>query len=439
MEETSSKKNPLIYFTGILILSAVVTFFLIDKCSSSKGTAKQDNRSKISGDLDGIDKLGSMEEGDEATDTTPEELIGKIREIVLTANETGNAQALIDYLGKTNFTRAQAEQLNRLAASSGLKLDPSNPFSRVAGYPDRWSLNLADKSKIFIDLEKTDAGKWQVKNIILPKTMQKTLNKAPKNEDQPEPVRPHGDQSALIAIKQFINAITKLDAAAAGKYIDDSQVSYATLAGLCIIFEEGEYTLLKEKTLRKMFLRDTSSGWLVRIKSINTGELAMFSITSKRNDIDSPWQITEINLDNLLADYTQRVLGGDIFYSPLIKNPKGGDTLAIYFDLDAKELTARTKRQLTIVANLLKTSAEKKLTISGHTDALGSDPYNLSLSRERAEQVMKFLAENGINKKQMEIVGYGKSKPRLPNTTAAGDDSPAGRRANRRAEILLDF
>ena len=133
MEETSSKKNPLIYFTGILILSAVVTFFLIDKCSSSKGTAKQDNRSKISGDLDGIDKLGSMEEGDEATDTTPEELIGKIREIVLTANETGNAQALIDYLGKTNFTRAQAEQLNRLAASSGLKLDHSNPFSRVAG------------------------------------------------------------------------------------------------------------------------------------------------------------------------------------------------------------------------------------------------------------------------------------------------------------------
>ncbi|MDC1406514.1 OmpA family protein [Akkermansiaceae bacterium] len=439
MEETSSKKNPLIYFTGVLILSAVVTFFLIDKCSSSKDTAKQDDRSKISGNLDSIDKLGNMEEGDEAIEATPEELIGKIREIVLTANETGNAQALIDHLGKTNFTRAQAEQLNRLAANSGLNLDPSNPFSRVAGYPDRWSLNLADKSKIFIDLEKNDAGKWQVKNITLPKTIQNTLNKALKNEDQPEPTRPQGDQSALIAIKQFINAITKLDAAAAGKYIDNSQVSYATLAGLCIIFEEGEYTLLKEKTLRKMFLRDTSSGWLVRLKSKNTGALAMFSITSKRNDIDSPWQITEINLDNLLADYTQRVLGGDTYYSPLIKNPKGGDTLAIYFDLDAKDLTPRTKRQLTIVANLLKTSTEKMLTISGHTDALGSDPYNLSLSQERAGQVMEFLAENGINKKQMEIVGYGKSKPRLPNTNAAGDDSPAGRRANRRAEILLDF
>ena len=165
----------------------------------------------------------------------------------------------------------------------------------------------------------------------------------------------------------------------------------------------------------------------------------MFSITSKRSDLESPWKITEINLDNLLTDYAQSILGGDIYYSPLIKNPKGGDTLAIYFDLDAKTLTTRTERQLTIVAKLLKTSLEKKLTISGHTVSLGSDPYNLTLSRARAEQVMQFLADNGINKEQMEIVGYGKSKPRLPNTTATGDDSPAGRRANRRAEILLDF
>ena len=196
MEETSSKKKPLIYFTGILILSAVVTFFLIDKCSSSKGTAKQDNRSKISGDLDGIDKLGSMEEGDEATGATPEELIGKIREIVLTANETGNAQALIDYLGKTNFTRAQAEQLNRLAANSGLNLDPSNPFSRIADYPDRWSLNLADKSKIFIDLEKTDAenGRLRISPSQRPiKTRSTKLSKMRINQNlqDPKAINPH--------------------------------------------------------------------------------------------------------------------------------------------------------------------------------------------------------------------------------------------------------
>ena len=435
MEETSSKKS-LIYFTVVLVIIAASALFLVQKCSRDK--PGNNDHSQNSKDLNSIDALENIGESNEA-EATPEELIGEIREILLSTEKTKNAQAFIDYIGKRNFSQSQLQQLKRLATSSGLKLDQTTPFSRVEGHPNRWSLNLADNSKIFIDLEKSATGKWQIKNIILPKENQKTAQQTDKKDNKPITETPAGDQSALIAIKQFLGAVVRLDANAAGKLIDDSQVSYATLAGLCIIFEEGDYALLKEKTLRKMFLKETSSGWLVRLRSKSTGELAMFSITSKRANIDSPWKITEINLDNLLSDYSQRVLGGDIYYSPLIKNPKGGDTLAIYFDLDAKNLTTRTKRQLTIVAKLLKTSLKKKLTISGHTDSLGSDPYNLSLSSARAEKVMQFLAENGINKEQMEIVGYGKSKPRLPNTTATGDDSPAGRRANRRAEILLDF
>ena len=438
MEETSSKR-PLIYFTAIIIVIAVIALFTIKKCTLTDDN--QTDPGQLSETSDDISNLKNLGESNEV-EATPEELIGEIREVMLSADKAKNAQPLIDYLGKNHFSRSQIEQLKRLAGSSGLKLDPSNPFSRVEGYPNRWALTLADKSKIFIDLEKSATGKWKIKKITLPKSDQTTAKQTgnkDNNDNKPLTEAPATDQSALIAIKQFLAAVTGLDAAAAGKLIDDSQVSYATLAGLCIIFEEGDYALLKEKGLRKMFLKDTSSGWLVRLRSKSSGELAMISITSKRGNIDSPWKITEINLDDLLSDYAQRVLDGDIYYSPLIKNPKGGDTLAIYFDLDAKNLTTRTKRQLTIVAKLLKTSLEKKLTISGHTDSLGSDPYNLSLSRARAEKVMQFLTENGINKDQMEIVGYGKSKPRLPNTTASGDDSPAGRRANRRAEILLDF
>ncbi|MDG1358468.1 MAG: OmpA family protein [Akkermansiaceae bacterium] len=435
MEETSSKK-PLIYFSGVILAAALFALFLIKKCSVDE--ANYDASSEQSENLDSIGELKNIGESN-VDEATPEELIGQIREVLLSADSEKNAQPLIDYIGKNHFSQSQLQQLKRLAGSSGLKLDSSSPYSRVEGHANRWSLNLADKSKILIDLEKTATGKWQIKKITLPKAdeiiAKLTTPQGNKSITPPAAV----DQSALITIRKFLNAISKLDAVTAGNYIDGSQVSYATLAGLCIIFEEGDYSLLKDKTLRKMFLKDTSSGWLVRLRSTSTGELAMFSITSKRGNIDLPWKITEINLDNLLSNYAQRSLGGDIYYSPLIKNPKGGDTLAIYFDLDAKNLTNRTKRQLTIVAKILKVSLDKKLTISGHTDSLGSDPYNLSLSRARAEKVMQFLAENGINKEQMEIVGYGKSKPRLPNTTAAGDDSPAGRRANRRAEILLDF
>ncbi len=433
MEQTRSK-TPLIYFAVILILGAATAGLLLSKCSNNEKAGATNEQSGDALDL----KIGDDSHPD--AEPTPEELIGKIQEVVLLSEQAGNAQPLIDYLSRANLSQDQIRQLKGLAASSNLKLDPSNPVSKVDGHPHRWSLNLADGKKILVDIVKTENGKWQVKNIILPGDALASSDPNASPQEQPElSGGPEIDQSALIAIKQFLNAIKRLDAAEASKYIDNTKVSYATLAGLCIVFEEGEYTLLKEKTLRKMFLRDTSSGWLVRLQSLKTNEMATFSITSKREDIHSPWLITEINLDDLLADYAARVLDGDIHYSPLIKNPQGGDTLAVYFDLDARDLTSRTKRQLAIVADLLKTSVEKKLVISGHTDALGSDPYNLALSQARAQQVMLFLSECGINEQQIQIVGYGKSQPRLPNTTPTGDDSPEGRRANRRAEILLNF
>lgn len=426
-------KTPLIYFTLVLIIAAATALVLINKCSSDNASSK---KSKGSGPDIEI-KIGN--DTHQEPEPTPEELIGQISEVALKASEAGDVQPLLNLLIKNNLTREQARELGDFVSRSKLKLDPSNPFSKVEGHPQRWSLNLADKSKIIIDFEQTENGKWRIKSVTLPANNKESITGAESDHDLQGTTTPLGDQSALIAIKQFLQAIKRLDPAAASKHIDSSKISYAKLAGLCIIFEEGEYKLLEEKTLRKMFLKDTSSGWIVRLQSKDTGQNAMFSITSKRKDIDSPWLITEINLDSLLADYTRQFLDGDIHYSPLIKNPKGGDTLAIYFDLDAKDLTSRTKRQLTIVADLLKISRDKKLTISGHTDALGSDPYNLALSQARAEQVMRFLSENGIDSEQMKITGYGKSQPRLPNTTASGEDFPEGRRANRRAEILLDF
>ena len=45
----------------------------------------------------------------------------------------------------------------------------------------------------------------------------------------------------------------------------------------------------------------------------------------------------------------------------------------------------------------------------------------------------------GLANDQVTIVGMGKSQPQLPNITPSGQDSPEGRRANRRAEIILDF
>jgi outer membrane protein OmpA-like peptidoglycan-associated protein len=159
----------------------------------------------------------------------------------------------------------------------------------------------------------------------------------------------------------------------------------------------------------------------------------------QRKDENSPWRVTEINLDQLLADYAQRVAGGDVYFTPLIRNPGGGDTLILYFGFDEETLSPRTQRQLEIVSLLLQTDAGKELTLSGHTDAIGSEAYNKGLSGRRAETVRNFLVDSGVDPKQIKTVALGKSKPRRPNTTESGEDNPAGRRVNRRTEIYLDF
>ena len=196
---------------------------------------------------------------------------------------------------------------------------------------------------------------------------------------------------------------------------------------------------LPEKPLRAMFQRPDTAGYLARVVTSDGTDAAEFSLVLRQPRDGGHWRVSDVNLDELLADYARRVAGGDVYYSPLVKNPKGGDTLVLYFGFDEDVLAPRTERQLEIVAQILKTDAEKQLTISGHTDALGTEEYNEQLSQRRAEIVKNFLVKTGVREDQIITVARGQSQPRRPNFTEAGGDNPEGRRANRRTEIYLDF
>ena len=149
--------------------------------------------------------------------------------------------------------------------------------------------------------------------------------------------------------------------------------------------------------------------------------------------------IDPASLDQLIADYAKRFAGGDLYYTPIVKNPQGGDTLVLYFEFDEDQIAQRTKRQLEIVARILSTDAGKKLTLTGHTDALGGADYNTGLSSRRADIVRDFLVSSGVAPGQIITQAKGMTQPRRPNVTESGEDNPEGRRANRRTEIYLDF
>ena len=151
------------------------------------------------------------------------------------------------------------------------------------------------------------------------------------------------------------------------------------------------------------------------------------------------WGIVGINLSELLASYASRTAAGEIPYAPIVKTPNGGESLALFFPYDSEELHQRSERQLRVIAQLLKADATKKISITGHADALGTDEYNARLSAKRALQVQEFLMAQGITGSQILTEAAGETSPLLPNENDDGTDNPEGRAHNRRAEIYLDF
>ena len=73
------------------------------------------------------------------------------------------------------------------------------------------------------------------------------------------------------------------------------------------------------------------------------------------------------------------------------------------------------------------------VVIEGHTDNIGSESYNLTLSEKRATSVLNYLANKGINKSRISIIGIGELRPIATNATASG------RALNRRTETFILF
>lgn len=360
--------------------------------------------------------------------TDPAALVARIGK----ALEAGDLETATRLIGKEALDPGTAEQLKVLAGATGLKL--RQPPVREVGEIERneltrWALQLdgtePGRDRIFLDLRQK-AGKWSVEKLALP---------PPAGSPAPKAVL----VDSLGIADAFLQAVLRQNFQLAKEFADPSTVSDAKIAGLCILFEEGNYRLRAEKPLRLLLSRPDAAGYLANVETGDGKQAAQFSVMLKQPPGGGNWRVSEVNLDQLLADYAKRFAGGDVYYSPLVKNPRGGDTLVLYFDFNEDRIDERTRRQLEIVSQILRTDAGKKLTLSGHTDALGSPRYNEGLSGRRAEIVRDFLVETGVAKDQIITEAKGMSQPRRPNFTESGGDDPEGRRANRRTEIYLDF
>jgi outer membrane protein OmpA-like peptidoglycan-associated protein/tetratricopeptide (TPR) repeat protein len=117
-----------------------------------------------------------------------------------------------------------------------------------------------------------------------------------------------------------------------------------------------------------------------------------------------------------------------------LKNIKIGSKIAlrnIFFDTGKSTLTSASNTELDRLVKLMKDVPSLKIELSGHTDNTGSASGNQSLSQARADAVVAYLANNGIDKSRLTSKGYGSAKPIATNDTADG------RQQNRRTEFEI--
>lgn len=105
-----------------------------------------------------------------------------------------------------------------------------------------------------------------------------------------------------------------------------------------------------------------------------------------------------------------------------------GDVL---FDTGQATLKSGANGTMDRLATALREKSGRKVTIEGHTDNVGSDASNQSLSERRAQAVQTALTQRGVERSQITALGKGENFPLATN------DSADGRQSNRRVELIF--
>jgi outer membrane protein OmpA-like peptidoglycan-associated protein len=321
------------------------------------------------------------------------------------------------------------------AGDAGSALDPLIP-------PGVGAVVAAEETIEFeVDVARDAASGWRAAAVHFPEPLRLAVATklgaasvppviAGAIEEQNDPLKIAG---------QFLRAVLKQDYAVARAVTDTTHVTREKVAGLCILFEEGGYAVAEERSLSATAAGRDSSWVIVKVKSGRDGQESDFGLELRRLD-SGAWQVAGVNFSKMLASYASTAGAAEgVAYAPIVKNPSGGESLVVYFDFNEAGLVPRARRQLEIVANLLRDDPRRKLRLSGHADAVGSDAYNRRLSAARALAVKETLAVLGVSPQQIVTEGLGTLRPLDPNTKPDGSDNPEGRSRNRRTEIFLDF
>jgi len=110
----------------------------------------------------------------------------------------------------------------------------------------------------------------------------------------------------------------------------------------------------------------------------------------------------------------------------------------IFYNFNEATLRPESKVGLDSLYKILTDNPLIKIQVRSHTDSVGSNDYNNTLSQQRAQSVVDYLVkEKGVDPTRLEAKGMGETEPIAPNSNPDGTDNPKGRQANRRTDFKI--
>ncbi len=148
--------------------------------------------------------------------------------------------------------------------------------------------------------------------------------------------------------------------------------------------------------------------------------------------VDKPY--IEANLRNSKSVHMSPIDKNSVdqrFGRTLSALPAQPKSFLVYFVEGTEELKPDAKRAIDRVVAEIAVRPAPEIAVVGHTDFVGTDPYNDALSLQRALRVQDLLVKRGIPAKIIQAAGRGKREPLIPNSDAVAEPG------NRRVEIIV--
>jgi outer membrane protein OmpA-like peptidoglycan-associated protein len=169
------------------------------------------------------------------------------------------------------------------------------------------------------------------------------------------------------------------------------------------------------------------------------GKVGVITVTTRggSQELDKPGYATKVEDHNKPPITPQPISEKEImevFGPALLAQPDSAGRFIqfiLYFEHDTAKLTHESQDLFPEILKTIKSRESREIYVVGHTDLVGTEPYNIELSARRANHVRDLLVTKGVKPSALSVSFYGKARPLVPTRDEVSEPR------NRRVEVIV--